>query len=30
MNALKKTADGWKIYRDIWNYGPSGEMPPGN
>ena len=28
MNALKKTADGWKIYRDIWNYGPSGEMPP--
>ena len=30
MNALKKTADGWKIYRDIWNYGPSGAMPPGN
>jgi len=30
MNALKKTADGWKIYRDIWNYGPSGVMPPGN
>jgi len=30
MNALKKTADGWKIYRDIWNFGPSGEMPPGN
>ena len=27
MNALKKTADGWKIYRDIWNFGPSGEMP---
>lgn len=30
MNALKKTDDGWKIYRDIWNYGPSGVMPPGN
>ena len=30
MNALKKTADGWKIYRDIWNFGPSGVMPPGN
>ena len=30
MNALKKTSDGWKIYRDIWNYGPSGVMPPGN
>jgi len=30
MNALKKTADGWKIYRDIWNFGPSGVMPPAN
>lgn len=30
MNALVKTADGWKIYRDIWNYGPSGVAPPGN
>jgi ketosteroid isomerase-like protein len=30
MNALKKTADGWKIYRDIWNFGPSGVMPAGN
>jgi len=24
MNAVKKTADGWKIYRDIWNFGPEG------
>ena len=22
MNAVKKTADGWKIHRDIWNYSP--------
>jgi uncharacterized protein (TIGR02246 family) len=25
MNALKKTDDGWRIHRDIWNYGPEGE-----
>jgi uncharacterized protein (TIGR02246 family) len=25
MNALKKTDDGWKIYRDIWNFGPEGD-----
>jgi uncharacterized protein (TIGR02246 family) len=24
MNALKKTADGWMIHRDIWNFGPDG------
>ena len=30
MNALVKTADGWKIYRDIWNYGPSGVSSVGN
>jgi len=30
MNALKKTADGWKIYRDIWNFGPTGVMPAGD
>jgi hypothetical protein len=27
MNALEKTSDGWKIHRDIWNYGPSGMGP---
>lgn len=27
MNALKKTSEGWKIYRDIWNYGPTGIGP---
>ena len=30
MNALKKTSDGWKIYRDIWNFGPSGVSSAGN
>ena len=27
MNMLKKTSDGWKIHRDIWNFGPSGMGP---
>jgi uncharacterized protein (TIGR02246 family) len=26
MNAMKKTADGWKIYRDIWNEKEPGAM----
>lgn len=25
MNALKQTDDGWRVYRDIWNYGPEGQ-----
>lgn len=24
MNALKKTREGWRIHRDIWNFGPDG------
>lgn len=23
MNAVKKTDDGWRVYRDIWNPGPT-------